>query len=73
MGLPDDKWGESVAAAIVNAADSQMDDAAVLEFLGDKVGRFKLPRHFAFMSDLPRNVMGKVDHAAVRSRFTDPG
>ncbi|MBT8080473.1 MAG: AMP-binding protein [Gammaproteobacteria bacterium] len=67
VGLPDPKWGEIVAAVIVTRSESQLDTDNVREYLDGKVGNYKLPRRIAFLSELPRNAMGKTDYKAVRS------
>ncbi len=69
VGVPDSKWGEIVAAAIVPAPGRDIAEAAVLEFLEARIARFKLPRRIAFGAKLPRNSMGKVDLEELRSQF----
>ena len=72
LGVPDAKWGEIVAAAVVQRSSSQLDTESVREFLDGQVGHYKLPRRVAFLSELPRNAMGKTDHNAIRSRLISP-
>jgi acyl-CoA synthetase (AMP-forming)/AMP-acid ligase II len=61
FGLPDDTWGESVAAAIVVAADSRMTADDVQTACREQLAGFKLPRRVYFQHDpLPRTPTGKV-------------
>ena len=60
FGVPDDRLGEIVGAAIVPAPGVELDEAALREFLGSKLARFKIPERFWFLDDaLPRNANGK--------------
>jgi len=71
VGLPDESWGEIVAASIVKRPGAALDQEALLNFLGDRLGRYKLPRRLFFESELPRNAMGKTDYQALRDRLID--
>ncbi|MDH3439243.1 MAG: AMP-binding protein [Gammaproteobacteria bacterium] len=71
VGLPDETWGEIVAASIVKRPGATLDQETLLEFLGDRLGRYKLPRRLFFESELPRNAMGKTDYQALRDRLID--
>ena len=65
VGLPDDTWGEVVAAAVVG--DVTPDD--LLAWAKDRVSSYKLPRQVKIVADLPRNAMGKVTKPKVRELF----
>jgi O-succinylbenzoic acid--CoA ligase len=70
VGLPNEKWGEQVAALIV--PEEETVDVAELEpFLRDRLAGFKLPRTVGFAEELPRTVSGTVEREAVRERLTD--
>ncbi|MBL4802541.1 MAG: AMP-binding protein [Emcibacter sp.] len=60
VGRPDDRWGEVVVAFIVLHAGSSLNSHDILEWLGDRLGRYKHPRHFHFIDQMPRNGMGKI-------------
>ena len=60
FGLPDHRWGELVAAAVV-LSDEIEDPTAVLEaFLEPQIANYKTVRHWRFLDQLPRNAMGKI-------------
>ena len=60
IGVPDEDYGERLAAFIVSRPDSNIDEAAVREHLKDKVSRFAQPRDITFVEEIPRNPAGKV-------------
>lgn len=68
VGKPDDRWGEVVVAFIVLCNGSSLDNEEILEWLGDRLGRYKHPRLFHFIEKMPRNVTGKILKAALRAR-----
>lgn len=75
VGLPDEEWGQSIAAAVVKQSgasgeglDADQLSAHVAEFLAP----YKLPRQWRFLPDLPRNAMGKVVKATVSELFIEP-
>jgi acyl-CoA synthetase (AMP-forming)/AMP-acid ligase II len=59
-GIPDSKWGESVAALLVPKPGVVPDRDGVLDFCRKQLAAYKLPRRIEFTDELPRNSMGKV-------------
>ncbi len=64
VGLPHPDLGEAVVAFVV--ASGEFDDAAAAEALSD-IARFKHPRQYVLVDELPRNAMGKVQKAQLRT------
>ena len=58
VGLPNDEWGELVAAAIVTKAD--IEEKALSTWMREQMPAYKTPRKYVVVQDLPRNAMGKV-------------
>ncbi|OBK31036.1 AMP-dependent synthetase [Mycobacterium sp. 1165196.3] len=56
VGTPDDEWGEVVVAFIVGAVEPAALDAHLLE----RIARFKRPKRYEFVDELPKNSYGKV-------------
>ena len=71
IGVPDVEWGEEVRAIVVGRSE-QIDEGMIMEFCGDKMAGFKRPRSVVFVSELPRNVMGKVLKRDLRDEFSYP-
>jgi long-chain acyl-CoA synthetase len=56
IGRRDPEWGEVVVAYVVGEADRNELDALCL----NNIARFKRPKHYEFVSSLPKNNYGKV-------------
>ena len=59
-GVPDARWGEAVAAALVLKSGHTLDEEALRAFVEARLARFKAPRHYRVLPALPRNATGKV-------------
>ena len=70
VGLPDDTWGETVAAFVVLREGASYDADALAEALTahvePRLAAFKRPRRWTPTDALPRNAMGKVRRDALR-------
>ena len=66
-GIPDDRWGEVPAAALVAKGSAQLKEDDVRAVLSKSLARFKHPKLICFLDALPRNVMGKVVHDDLRT------
>lgn len=61
IGVPDPKWGEVPKAAVELEPGESLDLAGLLEFLGPRLGRYKLPKYLVVVRELPRTAAsGKV-------------
>ena len=69
IGLPHPDFGEGVVAVVAfePGADRAAVEAAILERCNDELARFKHPKHVLAVDHLPRNAMGKVQKAAMRT------
>ncbi|KUI20402.1 AMP-dependent synthetase [Mycobacterium sp. GA-1285] len=64
VGAPDEEWGEVVVAFIVGSASADELDAHLL----DRIARFKRPKRYEFIDELPKNSYGKVLKRELRDR-----
>jgi malonyl-CoA/methylmalonyl-CoA synthetase len=71
VGLPDDTWGETVAAAVVLATGASLDLESLQAWCHDCLSPYKMPRALLVCDDLPRNAMGKVTKPAVSALFAE--
>lgn len=67
VGLPDEKWGDLVGAAVVFKGTLDFKDLEV--WLKSRLAHYKAPRRWLKVSQLPRNALGKVLKAAVVKWF----
>jgi fatty-acyl-CoA synthase len=68
VGVPDEKWGESVKAYIVLKDPSKtISIEAIRQYCEGKLARFKHPKFYEILEELPRNATGKVLKTILRS------
>ena len=67
FGVPDVQWGEAVKAVCVRAAGSTLAADALIEFVGQRIARYKKPKHVVFVDALPLGAAGAPDRAAVKA------
>jgi acyl-CoA synthetase (AMP-forming)/AMP-acid ligase II len=60
IGVPDEDYGERLAAFVVPQPDVEIQEESVREYLKDKVSRFEQPRDITIVAKIPRNPAGKV-------------
>lgn len=68
VAVPDERWGEAGAAYIVVADGYDLDEARVRAHLHRNLARYKTPKYFTFVDELPRNPAGKVLRQQLRDR-----
>jgi malonyl-CoA/methylmalonyl-CoA synthetase len=71
IGVAHPDLGEGVAAVVVSDGSRALDEAAIRAELGARLARFKVPKRVFFVESLPRNTMGKVQKAELRTRYQD--
>ncbi len=69
FGIPDEEWGERVAAAVVLKPGMQATEAELIEYCRQRLASFKKPEFIFFVESLPRNPMGKVLKKELRQAF----
>lgn len=71
VGVPHPDFGEGVVAVVVRAAGHEPNPAAIIAALAAELAPFKRPKRVVIVDDLPRNAMGKVQKAELRSHYRD--
>ncbi len=66
FGVPDEKWGEAVQAAVQLRPNADVSEAELIAFVRERLGPVQTPKHIHFHSSLPRSPVGKVMKSAVR-------
>jgi long-chain acyl-CoA synthetase len=72
VGAPDAQWGEVVVAFVVTAQGARLAAAELDAHCLNRIARFKRPRRYLFVDELPKNNYGKVLKTALRDRLRSP-
>lgn len=68
FGLPHPDLGEGVTAAVVAAGG--VTEATILAVLEERLANFKRPKRILFVSEIPRNAMGKVQKTLLQEKYS---
>jgi long-chain acyl-CoA synthetase len=66
VGVPDPEWGECVVAYVVPRAGAEIDTDALDACCLDAIARYKRPKEYRVVEQLPRNTAGKVLRSELR-------
>jgi acyl-CoA synthetase (AMP-forming)/AMP-acid ligase II len=69
FAVSDDRWGETVAAAVVVTPDSGLADRAIVDHVRARLASYKKPTRVFFVDALPRNASMKVQKRVLRAQF----
>ncbi|TFZ03491.1 acyl-CoA synthetase [Ramlibacter rhizophilus] len=69
VGVPDERWGESVKAVVVLREGQQAASGEIMEFCRGRLADFKRPRSIDFVAHLPKNANGKLSRKEVREPY----
>jgi acyl-CoA synthetase (AMP-forming)/AMP-acid ligase II len=76
IGVPDDKWGETVKAIVVKTPGSPDDEALAADIIAatrSRLAHYKCPTSVDFVEALPRNPSGKVLKRELRQPYWQEG
>lgn len=68
VGVPDARFGEAIAAAIVLRNGCTLEPTEFMGFCSTRMPSFKKPRYWAIMDKLPENGVGKVQKTVLRDK-----
>jgi long-chain acyl-CoA synthetase len=71
IGVPHERWGETVKALVVARPGSAPTADELIAFARERLAGYKLPRSVDFVEDLPRTPSGKVLKRELRARYSD--
>ncbi|MFB9987878.1 o-succinylbenzoate--CoA ligase [Bacillus benzoevorans] len=68
IGRKDEKWGEVPAAFIVQK--SPVTESELLEYCSQRLAKYKIPKYFYFIDEIPRNASKKILRRELRTWFS---
>ena len=69
IGIPDEKWGESVTAIVTKDPNSKVTGEEIIQYCAKKIASYKKPKYVEFVSELPRNETGKILKKVLREKY----
>lgn len=70
FGVPDDKWGEAVHAAVQLAPGAEAQPEEIIAFVRERLGPVRTPKTVTFYDPMPRNQNGKLRKDVLVKDFT---
>jgi fatty-acyl-CoA synthase len=70
VGVPDDYWGEQVAAFIMRAPGAAATEQELAAHCRARLAAHKVPRHWVFTDAFPLTASGKIQKFVLREQFT---
>src|ERR1700694_246446 len=69
IGVPDERWGESVKAIVQLRAGSTTTESELIVFCDERMAGYKKPRSIDFVDELPRDAAGKLLKRRIREPY----
>ncbi|QHE73206.1 class I adenylate-forming enzyme family protein [Rhodococcus sp. WAY2] len=69
VGMPDDRWGESVTAVVVPVPGRTIADDAIRSFAKEHLAGYKVPKRVVVVDGLPKTSTGKIQKHRVRAQL----
>jgi acyl-CoA synthetase (AMP-forming)/AMP-acid ligase II len=69
IGVPDDRWGETVKAIVVRKPEAEVTPGELIDWARARIAGYKLPRSVDFIDALPRNPTGKILKRELRKAY----
>jgi fatty-acyl-CoA synthase/long-chain acyl-CoA synthetase len=69
IGVPDERWGESVKALIILKEGKKGTEEEIIEFCKTKLAGYKVPRSVTFLTELPKSSSGKILKRVIREAY----
>jgi len=69
IGVPDEKWGETIKALVVKAEGSELTEAELIAYCKTKVAGYKAPTSIEFREVLARTATGKLQKFKLRAQY----
>ena len=69
IGVPDEKWGETIKALVVKTEGSELTEQELIDYCKSKVARYKAPSSVEFREVLARTATGKLQKFKLRKPY----
>jgi fatty-acyl-CoA synthase len=69
VGVPDEKWGEAGIVFIVMKNGEEMTEEDALKYCEGKLAKYKIPKHVAFLKELPMTGSEKIKRRNLREDY----
>jgi acyl-CoA synthetase (AMP-forming)/AMP-acid ligase II len=69
IGVPDEKWGETIKALVVKADGSALTEQELIDYVKGRVARYKAPSSVEFREALDRTATGKLQKFKLRAPY----
>ena len=71
FGIPDEKWGESVCAAVILKEGKTLTEEKVINYCKENLASYKKPRKVVFCTAFPKNPVGKVQKDELKKQVLE--
>ncbi len=69
FGVPSDKWGEEVKAAVVLMPNETATEEDLINFCRERLAHYKCPKSIEFVDELPKTGTGKIMKYVLRAPY----
>ena len=73
IGIPDEKWGETVHACVVLKQGMEVSEQELIDFCRQDLARYKAPKSVEFLPALPRTGSGKIYKKGLNEKYSSRG
>jgi acyl-CoA synthetase (AMP-forming)/AMP-acid ligase II len=69
IGVPDEKWGETVKALVVTVEGADIAEQEIIAHCKERLAGFKAPTSVEFRNSIPRTATGKIQKFKLREPY----
>ena len=69
IGVPDPKWKEGIKAVCQLKTGQSLEPKELIDFVGERIARFKKPQYVEFVTELPLSEDGSPDRAKIKESY----
>jgi len=73
IGLPDEYWGEAVAAVVIPKPGAALEPEEVAAYCKEKLAGYKVPKRVIVEKDMPISPSGKILKRLLREKYASSG